>query len=102
MITFIVNFDLPESVTLDEARERSQDTAPKYRSVPGLIRKHYLFSQAPHKSGGAYRFETREQAKALFNSEWLERIRQTYGSELTLTYFESPVVVGNVAGKIIS
>ena len=102
MITAVVNFDLPHDITLADAAERFRGTAPKYRDVPGLIRKHYLFNEDLHKGGGAYVFETREQAEALFDDVWIARIKDTYGAAPTITYFETPVVVDNVAGKIIS
>ncbi len=43
VITAIVQFNLPEGITHDEATKRFQGTAPKYQGVPGLVRKYYLF-----------------------------------------------------------
>jgi hypothetical protein len=102
MITVVVNFDLPQDMTLEGAAERFRSTAPKYRDVAGLIRKHYLFNADLHKGGGAYVFETRAQAEALFDDVWRERIKTTYGTEPSITFFETPVVVDNVAGEIVS
>ena len=102
MITAVVNFDLTHDMTLEGAAERFRSTAPKYRDVDGLVRKHYLFSAELHKGGGAYMFETMDQAKALFDDVWRERIKSVYGTEPSITFFETPVVVDNVSGEIIS
>jgi hypothetical protein len=42
MITVIVKFKLSEAITIQQAREIFLSTAPKYRGMPGLIRKYYL------------------------------------------------------------
>lgn len=102
MITVVVNFDLPADVTRADAAEKFRESAPKYRAVPGLVRKNYLFNADQRKGGGAYLFETREQAEALFNADFVAMITERYGAPPTITYFDTPVVVDNLAGEIIA
>ncbi|PIW27837.1 MAG: monooxygenase [Rhodospirillales bacterium CG15_BIG_FIL_POST_REV_8_21_14_020_66_15] len=102
MITVVVNFDLPPGTTLADATARYLDSSKKYLGAPGLVRKHYLYNAEQMKGGGAYVFETREQAKALFNADWIASITERYGAAPILTYFETPVVVDNVTGEIVS
>ncbi|MEQ8227158.1 MAG: YdhR family protein [Rhodospirillales bacterium] len=102
MITVVVNFALPPGTTLADATERYRDSSKKYLDAPGLIRKHYLYNEETMTGGGAYVFETREQAEALFNADWIASITERYKSPPTLTFFETPVLVDNVAGEIIS
>ena len=40
MITAIVQFKLPEPITPAQTLEAFSATVPKYREVPGLLRKH--------------------------------------------------------------
>lgn len=100
MITALVQFKLPQPVTREKARELFSATAPRYREVPGLIRKYYLLSQDGGSAGGVYLFESREDAERLYSAEWKKTVQERYGAPPVVTYFESPVVVDNLAGSI--
>jgi hypothetical protein len=100
MIAAIVQFKLPRPISPDEARNIFLTTAPKYRDVPGLIRKYYLLSDDGASAGGVYFWQSRKQAEQLYTEEWRQFIREKYGSEPGVTYFESPVIVDNLAGEI--
>ncbi len=102
MITVIAEFKLPRPVSSEKAREMFLGTAPKYRGVPGLIRKYYFLSQDGMKGGGIYLWRSREDADRLYTDEWKAFVRGKYGSDPTLTYLETPVVVDNVLNEIIS
>ena len=54
MITVIVEFKLPQPMSVDQARETFLSTAPKYRGMAGLIRKYYFLSEDGGKAGGIY------------------------------------------------
>ena len=101
MITALVQFKLPEPLTRDKAKEVFSSTAPKYREVHGLIRKYYLLSEDGGTAGGVYLWKSRKDAKQLYNDDWKDFIMEKYGSEPSVTYFESPVVVDNLVGEIL-
>lgn len=98
MITAIVQFDLPQDMTLEDAKRRFQESAPRYRDMPGLVRKYYLFGNG--KGGGVYLWESREAAEAVYQGVWRENLRKLYGAEPVITYFDSPVIVDNAVGEI--
>jgi hypothetical protein len=102
MITTLVQFNLPKTTTVEEARDLFLGTAPKYREVAGLIRKYYLLSQDGKTAGGVYLWDSRENAQNLYTEEWKQFIFDKYGALPSVTYFESPVIVDNTTGKIIS
>jgi hypothetical protein len=52
--------------------------------------------------GGAYLWESKEAAMQLYTPEWRQYILDTYGSEPSIVYFASPVIVDNLAGSIIT
>jgi len=54
MITVMVQFQLPRTVPIERAREAAVGTAPRYRGVPGLIRKYYTLSADGMSGGGIY------------------------------------------------
>jgi hypothetical protein len=101
MITALIQFKLPKPVTRAQAQEIFLGTAPKYRETPGLIRKYYLLSMDGGTGGGVYLWRSREEAERLYTVDWKKFIFDKYGSEPTVTYFESPVIVDNLTGEII-
>lgn len=102
MITTLTTFTLPNPITLEEARRIFQSTAPKYREVPGLLRKTYVLSEDGRTAGGVYSWISRADAEALYTESWRTFVREKYGTDPVVTYFQSPVVVDNVAGQIIT
>jgi hypothetical protein len=100
MITAIVQFPVREHVTRDKARELFSTTAPRYREVPGLIRKYYLLAEDGNSVGGVYLWSSRDDAERMYSGEWKSFIKERFGAEPSVTYFESPVIVDNAAGVI--
>jgi hypothetical protein len=92
MIIAIVQFDLPTGMTLTEATETIfAPSVDKYRAMPGLIRKNYLFGHG--KGGGVYLWDSVESAERAYSADWRRRIADRFGSEPSVTYFESPIEV---------
>jgi len=102
MITAMTAFTLPKPMTGEEARSIFLSTAPKYRGVQGLFRKIYVLSQDGLTGGGVYLWNSRPEAEAMYTESWRSFARETYGTDPTVTYFESPVVVDNVAQQILT
>ncbi len=101
MVTALIQFKLPQPISREKGQEIFLSTAPKYREVPGLLRKYYLLSMDGQTAGGVYLWKSREQAEQLYTEEWRKFILEKYGSEPSVTYFESPVIVDNLTGEII-
>ncbi|MDB5873633.1 MAG: monooxygenase [Ramlibacter sp.] len=102
MITAFTTFTLPKPITREEARRIFLSTAPKYRGVPGLFRKIYVLSEDGATAGGVYLWNSRAEAEALYTESWRSFVREKYGTDPTVTYFDSPVVVDNVTQQILS
>ncbi len=103
MITAIVQFKLPASVTRNQAREIISNVAPYFRDVPGLIRKYFLLSEDGSTAGGAYLWETREDAERFYSNGFRQSIIEQFGCEPSITYFETSVVVdNNLIGEAIA
>lgn len=102
MITALVQFKLPQPLSRDQAREIFSGTAPKYREIQGLIRKYYVLSKDGGTAGGVYLWHSQEDAERLYTDDWKKFIREKYGAEPSLTYFDSPVVVDNAVGEILT
>ena len=102
MITALVQFQLSSAVSLAEATQRFEATAPKYQKLPGLIRKYYIRSEDRRVVGGVYLWQTRQAAERVYSAEWRERVERLYGTKPTITWFDSPVVVDNSTGGTIT
>ncbi|CEJ13725.1 hypothetical protein BN1110_04049 [bacterium YEK0313] len=102
MITSITTFKLQKPITRDEAQRIFQSTAPKYRGVAGLLRKTYILSEDGATAGGLYLWRSRADAEALYTESWKAFVREKYGTDPSIVYFESPIVVDNVTNEILS
>ena len=102
MITAITTFRLPKPITRDEARRIFLSTAPTYQGVPGLVRKVYVLSQDGATAGGVYLWNSRAEADAMYTESWKAFVREKYGTDPSVTYFDSPVVVDNLTNEILS
>ena len=101
MITAVVEFSLPVTLSRDEAREIFRSTAPIYLGHPGLLLKTYIFDEQAGTAGGIYVWESRDLAERAYDDAWRERVRLRYGAEPTVRFLESPVVVDNRAARIV-
>lgn len=102
MITAIVQFALPAPVSLPDATRMFESTVPKYQNLPGLIRKYYLRSEDGRTAGGVYLWESRAVAEKVYSGEWRERVAKLYGNARQVVYFDTPVIVDNLAGGTIT
>jgi predicted RNase H-like nuclease len=102
MITTVVQFHMATPISLDDAKQRFESSAPKYQKLPGLIRKYYIRSEDGTTAGGIYLWENRAAAEKAYAGEWRERVAKLYGAEPVITWFDSPVIVDNAAGGTIT
>jgi hypothetical protein len=102
MITVINTIQLPRPITREQARSTFLSTAPKYQGVAGLIRKCYVLSQDGSTVGGIYLWNSRAEAEAMYTETWRAFVREKYGADPLVTYFDTPVVVDNVTREILS
>ena len=100
MIVTIVTFELAAPVSLSEITKTFQATAPKYRDVPGLLRKNYWLSEDGRRAGGVYVWATRADADRLYTDARKAFVIEKYGKPPTIEYLHSPVMVDNREGSI--
>ena len=101
MITAVVQFKLPEGTSREEVFKAFKASSPNYQGMPGLIRKYYLYGEEG-VAGGAYPWESRKAADAVYTADWRKMVTERYGSEPVIAYFDTPVIVDNVSGDITS
>ena len=104
MITAIVQFKVSDDMTKEQVFENMKNVAPRFENMPGLIRKNFLFDGETGVGGGVYTWETREAAEGVYaeGGPWRDAIRNLYGVEPSITWFDTPVIVDNEIGEIKS
>jgi len=102
MISVLIQFTLPQPMPADKMAEISLANAPMYQDKPGLVRKYYIRNEDGTRVGGMYLWEDRQSAEATYDDAWEARVTEAYGSPPEMTWFDTPVVVDNRAGEIVS
>lgn len=102
MITEIVTFKLPTGMTRDDVVANFEKTAPNWRANPDLIRKNYLVDADQGVAGGVYLWKERAHAEKWHGEAFRAKVKEVYGSEPEFRYFETPIVVDNVASAIVT
>lgn len=96
MTIVVTRFALPARLTTDEAEAIFLSTAPLYRGLSGLVRKHYLLSEDGLTAGAVYVWESRAEAEKLYSDEWRRFVTDRYGSEPSVLFFDNLVTVDNM------
>jgi putative monooxygenase ydhR len=99
MITAIVLYDLPPSIGLEECRKHFSSIAPSFMEIPGFLRKQFICMKEGGVAGGVYMWETREAAEKFYNGPWMKGIRERYGSEPRISYFETVALADKASGE---
>lgn len=99
MITAIVLFDLPPSIGLEECREHFARIAPDFLKIPGFLRKQFICARNGTVAGGAYMWESQEAAERFYSGPWLAGIRERYGTEPKISYFETVALADKATGQ---
>jgi hypothetical protein len=101
MITELVLFDLPKGMTREEVVAGMRKVAPAWRQNRELVRKNFLYDPKTGQAGGAYTWPSVEAAQRGHDEAWRRRIREMYGSDPVIRYFETPVLVDNAMQQTI-
>ena len=101
MILAIVTFPIKAPMSVEEAAAIFQTTAPKYRSVEGLLRKNYMVSDDGMTVGAVYLWRSRQDADALYTEDWKKFVTEKYGVAPSLRFMHTPVMVDNVTGEVV-
>ena len=101
MITEIVTFKLPEGMTHKDVVANFEKTAPNWRANPDLIRKYYLVDTNNGVAGGVYLWKERAHADKWHGEAFRNKVKEIYGSEPTIQFFDTPIVVDNAVGAIL-
>jgi len=95
MIVAFVQIPLPAPLSEAAASRLFEGTAPFYRDLPGLCRKHYILSHDGRVAGGLYFWRDRAVAEHSYDEQRHRRVRELYGAEPQIAWFSNLVMVDN-------
>src|ERR1700704_1088336 len=98
-IISILTYKLPNRWTLEQATAMFKTTAPLYLGKRGLVRKHYVFTEAGDVKG-IYLWESKAAAEACVTPEWKGMGASKYGAAPEIIYGVVPVTVDNLQEAI--
>ncbi len=98
MVTAVVQFKIPAPMSREQAKEAFLSTAPKYQAAPGLVRKYYLDGGT---AGGCVSVAIKRRCRASLYKERQNFVKEKYGAEPAIVYFQTPVIVDNLTKEII-
>lgn len=101
MITEYVLFDLPTGISREEVVAGMREVAPHWRATPDLVRKTFLYDAQANQAGAFYTWKNRAAAERAHDAAWRQRLRDSYGCEPVVRYFETPLVVDNALGQVV-
>ncbi|MFO7483023.1 YdhR family protein [Oceanibaculum nanhaiense] len=100
MITVITRFPQPTGKSQDELKGMFRQSAPRFQTIPGLVRKYYYIAD-DNTCGGVYLFRSRAEAETLFDDAFAASIMARFGAPPRVEFLETPVIVDNDAGTIL-
>lgn len=99
----VVRVQFPVNVSdKNDFIKKMASTTPKYEGLNGLTRKYYVMDEEGKQAGGIYLWETKEQAQAWYNEEWIQYMTEAWGEAPLLEYLDCPIVVDNEAAKVVT
>ena len=104
MITAVVTAPIPDGFTYEQYRENVRKIADRFRSIPGLVRKNFLYSEERGVAGGVYLWESKEEADDCYarGGPWREAFVSNFGVEPQIDFYETPAIVDNAVGEILT
>lgn len=100
MIAELVTYQLPPSMTREEAIAAARATVEKWQSNPDLIRKHFLLEPG-NRTSGFYLWTSREAAERAHDEMFRRGVRERFGCEPEIRYFDVMMVLDNLSGEVI-
>lgn len=102
MITEFVLFDVPAHMDREAVVASMHKVAPKWQANQRLVRKTFIWDPEARQAGAYYLWPSRADAEAAHDAAWRQSVRENFGGEPVIRYFETPLVVDNALGRLVS
>lgn len=99
MITVISRFPLPEGTDDATLTDTFAESVPRYRDIPGLVRKYYYRTE-DGRGGGVYLFNDRASAEAVFDAAFRSALEERFGAPVTIEFLTTLIVLETSDGSV--
>ena len=100
MITVIAYFKLKEEMTREDIIFKFEQNTQKWSDNLDLIHINYLIDLDRKIAGAVYLWKEEIHAEIWLGAEFKKAIKDNYGEEPALQFFETPIVLDNITGNI--
>lgn len=99
MITVTTRFPLPEGIDDVTLTNKFAESVPRYRDIPGLVRKYYYRTE-DSRGGGLYLFKDRASADAVFDDAFRTTLEERFGTPVTIEFLPTLIVLETSDGSV--
>ena len=99
MIAKLVSFQLPADMSRDEVKAAAYEAAKEWVKHPKLLRKDFLLDEN-NMTYGYYLFSDRESAEAAHDESFLKQLKERFGVEPKMQYFDYLMTADANTGSI--
>ena len=99
MIAKLVSFQLPTDMSRDDVMASAREIAEEWIRHPRLIRKDFLLDEN-NITYGYYLFPDRESAEQAHGAAFLKRLKERFGVEPEIKYFDYLMTADAEKGSI--
>ena len=100
MIVKWVSFQLPKDMSRAQVVETAKQVAEEWLQHPQLVRKDFLLDEN-NRTYGYYIFPNREIAESAHDQRFLDRLKDNFGVEPEIKYFDYLLSADVLEQKII-
>jgi hypothetical protein len=95
-------YAVPAGLTKAKSDELFAENAPRYFKVPGLVRKHFGYSEDGKTVVGIYVWQSRRAAEEFYTPQWIAGVTSRWGVAPTRTDYEIPLTVESADGTVVN
>lgn len=88
----VVSVPMPAGIGRQRWIAGFEAALPTYREVPGLLIKYFTLG-SDKTFGGVYLWKDAASAERWFNAAWHQRVREQYGAEARIEWFDTPILL---------
>jgi len=97
-VSTLVTIATPDAIDRDRLVAEFKAVVPVYQKAGGLLRKYFIITD-DGRFGGIYLWRDQAAAQQWFSAAWHQRVRETYGADASIEWFDTPILLPSKAAS---
>jgi hypothetical protein len=97
-VSTLVTIATPDGIDRERLITKFKAAVPVYQKAGGLLRKYFIITD-DGKFGGIYLWSDQAAAQQWFSDAWHQRVRETYGADASIEWFDAPILLPSKAAS---